>query len=96
MQPGTSREIPSGAGFPKPACVREETPGKEAKGVEGRTVMLKRRGGKEDTAEEVNAHCKDDGDAVNQIKTEDEEDAGKYEEELDPRIQVCYKIMITA
>lgn len=91
MQPGTSREIPSGAKCPKPACLREETPGKEAKGVEGRTVMLKRRGGKEDTAEEVTAHYKEDGAAVNQIKTEEKEDAGKYEEELDPRIQVCGK-----
>lgn len=94
MQPGTLREVPSGAGCPKPACLREETPGEEATGGEGRTVMLKRRGGKEDTAEQANAHCKDDGDAGNQIKTEEEEDAGKYEEELDPRIQACYKIII--
>lgn len=51
--------------------------------------MLKRRGGKEgNTAEELNAQSKDDTDVVNQIKSEEQEETGKYEEELDPRIQV--------
>ncbi|KAM7383680.1 hypothetical protein PAMA_011171 [Pampus argenteus] len=85
MEPGTSREYPTGAGCPKPSGPREETPGEEAKGAEGSTVMLKRRGGdQEDSAEEVK--CEDDGDAGSKIKA-DEEDGGKYEEELDPRIQ---------
>ncbi|XP_042291527.1 SH3 domain-binding protein 5-like [Thunnus maccoyii] len=88
MEPGTSRERLIGAGCPEPSGPREETPGEEAKGGEGNTVMLKRRGGDEgDSAEEVNAHCEVDGDAGNKIKAGDEEDGDKYEEELDPRIQ---------
>ncbi|XP_040909378.1 SH3 domain-binding protein 5-like [Toxotes jaculatrix] len=88
MEPGTSREIPSRAGCPKPAGLREETPGKEAKGGEGSSVMMKRRGADTDTAEEVKAPWEeDDGDAEKQVQTEEGEDAGKYEEELDPRIQ---------
>ncbi|XP_022599795.1 SH3 domain-binding protein 5-like [Seriola dumerili] len=86
MEPGTSREIPSGAGCLKPAGVREETPGKEARGGKGSTVM-KCRGADADTAKEVRAHWEDDGEAENQMKPEEGEDAGKYEEELDPRIQ---------
>ncbi|GAA6226710.1 SH3 domain-binding protein 5-like [Lates japonicus] len=87
MEPGTSRENPSGAGCPNPSGEREETPGEETKGREGSTVMLKRRGVDTDTEEEVKPHWQVDGDAENQIKTGEEEDAAKYEEELDPRIQ---------
>ncbi|XP_030003421.1 SH3 domain-binding protein 5-like [Sphaeramia orbicularis] len=87
MEPGTSRDSTTGAGCPKPAGVREETPGEEAKGGEGSSAMLKRRGGDEATAEDGKAKCVDDGDAENQSKTVEQEDGGKYEEELDPRIQ---------
>uniref|UniRef100_A0A672Z4E5 SH3 domain-binding protein 5 n=1 Tax=Sphaeramia orbicularis TaxID=375764 RepID=A0A672Z4E5_9TELE len=95
MEPGTSRDSTTGAGCPKPAGVREETPGEEAKGGEGSSAMLKRRGGDEATAEDGKAKCVDDGDAENQSKTVEQEDGGKYEEELDPRIQgvvpcVCF------
>ncbi|XP_044027347.1 SH3 domain-binding protein 5-like [Siniperca chuatsi] len=85
MEPGTSREIPNAAGSPKPTGLREETPGEEAKGGEGSTVMKKQRGVDEDTAEEAKAQCDDDDEK--RIKTGEEEDAGKREEELDPRIQ---------
>lgn len=86
MEPGTSRECLTGAGCPEPTGPREETPGEEANCGESSTVMLKRRGGdEENSAEEVKAQCEDDGDAGSKIK--DEEDGGKYEEELDPRIQ---------
>lgn len=98
MEPGTSREIPNAAGCPKPTRLREETPGEEAKGGEGSTVMLKQRGADDDTGEEVKAPCEDDGDdgdEEKQIKSGEEENTGKHEEELDPRIQACYKITIT-
>ncbi|XP_071356749.1 SH3 domain-binding protein 5-like [Trachinotus anak] len=85
MEPGTSREIPSGVGCSKVAGVREETPGKEARGGEGSTVTKRRADA--DTAGEVKAHWEDDGEAEDQIKPGEGEDAGKYEEELDPRIQ---------
>ncbi|XP_041811921.1 SH3 domain-binding protein 5-like [Chelmon rostratus] len=88
MDPGSSREMSTDEECPKPAGVREETPGEESKGGEGRTVMLRRRGVDEDPAEEVKAQREDDGDdAESQMKTGEEEDAGKHEEELDPRIQ---------
>ncbi|XP_053190521.1 SH3 domain-binding protein 5-like [Scomber japonicus] len=88
MEPGTSRECLTGAGCPEPNGPREETPGEEAKCGEGSTVKLKRRGGDEqDSAEEVKTQCEDDGDAGSKIQAGDEEDGGKYEEELDPRIQ---------
>lgn len=94
MEPGLSREIPNAEGCPKPTRLREETPGEEAKGGEGSTAMLKRRGADDDTGEEVKARCEDDGDDEKQIKSGEEEDAGKHEEELDPRIQACHKIII--
>ncbi|XP_051271311.1 SH3 domain-binding protein 5-like [Dicentrarchus labrax] len=88
MELGTSREILSAAECPVPTGVREETPGEEATGGEGSTGMFKRRAD-EDTAAEMEVEaCEEDcgDDAENRIKTE-EEDAGKHEEELDPRIQ---------
>lgn len=94
MDPGSSREMSTDEECPKPAGVREETPGEESKGGEGRTVMLRRRGVDEDPAEEVKAQREDDGDdAESQMKTGEEEDAGKHEEELDPRIQACLNII---
>ncbi|XP_068566893.1 SH3 domain-binding protein 5-like [Cebidichthys violaceus] len=84
MEPETSREIQNGSGFPKPAAPREETPGEEAKGGEWSTVMLKRRGGDE---EEVKAQCEDEAENPGESRGEEDEDAGKHEEELDPRIQ---------
>ncbi|XP_028256690.1 SH3 domain-binding protein 5-like [Parambassis ranga] len=87
MKPGTSREIPKGAGCLKPAGLREETPGEEAKGGEGSTVMLKRKGEEQGTAEEVPAHGEGHGEAENNITSGEDEEDGKYEEELDPRIQ---------
>lgn len=89
MEPGTSRETTSGPGGSVRAGMREETPGKEARGGDG-TVMMKRRGTDADIAEEVKAPWEEeeeDGEAENQMKPEEVEDAGKYEEELDPRIQ---------
>ncbi|KAM6974009.1 SH3 domain-binding protein 5-like [Tautogolabrus adspersus] len=88
MEPGTSRETPTAAGVPNPAGLREETPGEEAKGGAGSTGMLQQRGVKGDTEEEVKEQEEGDEDAGSQNKTGgEEEDAGKYEEELDPRIQ---------
>ncbi|XP_070778420.1 SH3 domain-binding protein 5-like [Enoplosus armatus] len=83
MEQGTSREIPSAAGCPQPAGLREGTPGEEAKGGEESAAMLKRRGADEDAAEEAKAQREDD---ERQVATGEEEDAGKHEE-LDPRIQ---------
>ncbi|KAK5854557.1 hypothetical protein PBY51_004743 [Eleginops maclovinus] len=80
MEPGMSREIPNGAGFPKPSGPREETPGEEARGG-----MLRRRGAEAEPAEEMEAECEDEPE--HQINTGGEEEAGKHEEELDPRIQ---------
>lgn len=74
MEPGTSRETLKRAGSPNPAGLREETPGEEAKGGDGRTAMRK----------QVGADCGNDGESNSQIKNGEE-----YEEELDPRIQVC-------
>ena len=96
MEPGTSREIATGVGCPRPAGVREETPGKEAGGAGDGAGMLKRRGADAGTAEEADAYAYwgDDGAAETQTKTGEGEDAGKYEEELDPRIQACFKMII--
>ncbi|XP_030597822.1 SH3 domain-binding protein 5-like [Archocentrus centrarchus] len=87
MEPGTSHEIPKGAESPNPAGLRKETPGEEAKGGYRRSTMLKQMGADEDAAEEVKAECENDGEANNRIKNGEEEETGKYEEELDPRIQ---------
>ncbi|XP_041740123.1 SH3 domain-binding protein 5-like [Coregonus clupeaformis] len=86
MEPGSSRESPSGSGGPEPAGLREETPGEEA---EDGDIILKGGGdgGDENTLDKMKTECKDDG--VNGKKIEDagEEEECKYEEELDPRIQ---------
>lgn len=88
MEPGTPREKAAGAGYPKPTDLREETPGEEAKGGDGTAVMLRQRGGDEAVpVRDVKAAFEHGGDAGERIKTAEEEDAGKYEEELDPRIQ---------
>lgn len=87
MEPGFSRDSSAGSGCPKSAGVREETPGEEAKGGDVCTAVMKRR---EDgpAAEEAKAESEEEGgDAQNQIKNNISPDEGKYEEELDPRIQ---------
>ncbi|XP_010765750.1 SH3 domain-binding protein 5-like [Notothenia coriiceps] len=80
MEPGTSSEIRNGSGFPEPTGPREETPGEEARGG-----MLKRRGAEAEPAEEMEADCENEPE--HQRNTGGEEEAGKHEEELDPRIQ---------
>lgn len=92
MEPGSSGENPADSRCLKQGGLREETPGEEARCGEGNAVMLRRRGGDEGTPEKMKVECEEDGNAENQIKTVDEEDDGKYEEELDPRIQACCKI----
>ncbi|XP_078123932.1 SH3 domain-binding protein 5-like [Sander vitreus] len=92
MEPGTSSEITNGAGLSRPSGFREETPGEEAKGGEASTVMSRRRGADADTAEELTAQCEED-EPGKRIQTGGEEEAGKHEEELDPRIQECYTII---
>ncbi|XP_041664132.1 SH3 domain-binding protein 5-like [Cheilinus undulatus] len=88
MEPGTSRETTTTAGITSPAGLREETPGEEARGGAGSTGMLRRRGSEGDTEEEVKEQEEAEGDAGSQNKArEEEEEAGKHEEELDPRIQ---------
>ncbi|KAK1880154.1 SH3 domain-binding protein 5-like, partial [Dissostichus eleginoides] len=87
MEPGTSREIPNGSGFPEPTGPREETPGEEARGG-----MLRRRGAEAEPAEEIEADCENEpehqrNEPEHQRNTGGEEEAGKHEEELDPRIQ---------
>lgn len=56
--------------------------------------MSKRRGVDEDPEEEVGAQGEEDGDAESQIKPGEQEDAGKHEEELDPRIQARHQTLI--
>ncbi|KAF3707816.1 SH3 domain-binding protein 5-like [Channa argus] len=69
MEPGTSREIPSGAGCPKAAGLREETPGKEAKG----------RGGKEVTAEgEELEHLNQASDEINKLELQLDDARSSY------------------
>ncbi|XP_010871409.1 SH3 domain-binding protein 5-like [Esox lucius] len=89
MEPGCSRESPSGSGGPEPADLREETPGEEAEDCD--SSILKARGGEGDGGNETNTVDKmktvrEDG-VCTEKKTEDEEEEGKFEEELDPRIQ---------
>lgn len=99
MEPGSSRESPTGSRGPEPADLREETPGEEANDSEGNSVsILKGRGGdghvgsNENTEDKMRAECEDDEDTDTPKKTEgDEEGDGKYEEELDPRIQACWQ-----
>ncbi|XP_061911046.1 SH3 domain-binding protein 5-like [Entelurus aequoreus] len=85
MEPGTSRETRTDAGCHKRADMRENTPGEEAKGGNGGTVMLRRRGGDE-AVKLKDEKCEYGGEVEDQVKRDDE-DVGKYEEELDPRIQ---------
>uniref|UniRef100_A0AAV2K4Z5 SH3 domain-binding protein 5 n=1 Tax=Knipowitschia caucasica TaxID=637954 RepID=A0AAV2K4Z5_KNICA len=75
MEPGCGRDCSASSGAPQAACMREETPGKEGSGT-----VSKRR-------EEVSQAGQEEEEARGgePPKTADEE--GKYEEELDPRIQ---------
>ncbi|XP_061764295.1 SH3 domain-binding protein 5-like isoform X2 [Nerophis ophidion] len=85
MEPGTSRETRTDAGCHKRADMRENTPGEEAKGGNGGTVMLRRRG-RDEAVKLKDEKCEYGGEVEDQVKR-DGEDFGKYEEELDPRIQ---------
>lgn len=89
MEPGSSLESPFGSGGPEPSDIREETPGEEAE--DGDNCILKGGGdgGNENTMDKMKTECKDD--AVTGEKIEDA-DEGKYEEELDPRIQVRFML----
>nr|XP_057903205.1 SH3 domain-binding protein 5-like isoform X2 [Doryrhamphus excisus] len=80
MEPGTSRESQTGAGCQQ----RENTPGEEAEGGEGSTVMLGRRGG-DQAGRLKDVKCEHGGE--DHMKSGGDEDVDKYEEELDPRIQ---------
>ncbi|XP_055749291.1 SH3 domain-binding protein 5-like [Salvelinus fontinalis] len=84
MEPGSSRESPSGSGGPEVAGLREETPGEEAE--DGDNCILKGGGdgGNENTLDKMKTERKDDAVTGKNIEDADE---GKYEEELDPRIQ---------
>ncbi|KAK7899636.1 hypothetical protein WMY93_020489 [Mugilogobius chulae] len=86
MEPGTVRDSSAGSGCPQAAGLREETPGEEARGGEGggSTVMSKRKGEDIPAAEEARAAGEEEHREAAK-STEDQE--GKYEEELDPRIQ---------
>ncbi|XP_023147594.1 SH3 domain-binding protein 5-like [Amphiprion ocellaris] len=84
MQPGISRDVQRAAGYTNQPGLREETPGEEAQDHEGSTGKMKSSAAGEDAAEEEKTQR--DGEAVKQVQTLQEE-AGKYEEELDPRIQ---------
>uniref|UniRef100_A0A4W5PCV5 SH3 domain-binding protein 5 n=1 Tax=Hucho hucho TaxID=62062 RepID=A0A4W5PCV5_9TELE len=86
MEPGSSRESPSGSGGPEPAGLREETPGEEAEDGDNCIPKGGGDGGNNNTLDKMKTQWKDD--AVTGEKTEDDDDEeGKYEEELDPRIQ---------
>ncbi|XP_061690733.1 SH3 domain-binding protein 5-like [Syngnathoides biaculeatus] len=84
MEPETSRQCPADVGCSIRPDMREETPGGDAKGG----LVLRRRGG--DQA----VKCKDGkleggsgGVTDYRLESGHEEEPGKYEEELDPRIQ---------
>ncbi|XP_061520724.1 SH3 domain-binding protein 5-like isoform X3 [Phycodurus eques] len=88
MEPETSGRSPADVGWSKRPDLREETPGEEAKGGDGNIVVLRRRGGDE-AVKCKGVKFERGGGRENdyQVKTRDEEEAAKYEEELDPRIQ---------
>lgn len=98
MEPDGLRESPAGSGGPEPGDWREETPGEEAeekdRGQKGRA----RNGGNAQNLETAGGEFEKDGIKLKE-KTENEngdennidyngEEDKKYEEELDPRIQV--------
>ncbi|XP_038821728.1 SH3 domain-binding protein 5-like [Salvelinus namaycush] len=83
MEPGSSLESPFGSGGPEPSDIREETPGEEAE--DGDNSILREGGGNENTLDKMKTECEDDGVTGKKIEAANEE--GKYEEELDPRIQ---------
>lgn len=89
MEPGTSREITGGARCPGAACRREETPGEEAKIGEGSAAVVLKPSGEAEEPAESRARCGDDGEAEEPVRAGEEDQAGRYEEELDPRIQAC-------
>ena len=91
MEPGCSREGLTDYGGPEQVDLREETPGEEAENVD--SSILKGRGGdthggNEYTVTKMKAEFESDRDTEENIKKEEDEDDRKYEEELEPRIQV--------
>lgn len=89
MEPGSSLESPFGSGGPEPSDIREETPGEEAEDGDN-SILREGGGGNENTLDNMKTQCEDD-DGVTGKKIEAANEEGKYEEELDPRIQasVC-------
>ncbi|XP_056154783.1 SH3 domain-binding protein 5-like [Lampris incognitus] len=98
MDPGSSRESSSGFGRPDSADVREETPGGEAEDGGGNTGSIPRgrggqsrgdAGGDESPADHMNTEHEHGGETKpGQERADPVRDGdGKYEEELDPRIQ---------
>ncbi|XP_055733316.1 SH3 domain-binding protein 5-like [Salvelinus fontinalis] len=83
MEPESSLERSFGSGGPEPSDIREETPGEEAE--DGDNSILREGGGKENTLDKMKTECEVDGVTGKKIEAANEE--GKYEEELDPRIQ---------
>uniref|UniRef100_A0A4W5MDK8 SH3 domain-binding protein 5 n=1 Tax=Hucho hucho TaxID=62062 RepID=A0A4W5MDK8_9TELE len=83
MDPGSSRESPFGGGGPEPSDIREETPGEEAE--DGDNSIPREGRGNENTLDNMKTQREDDGGTGEKIEPANEE--GKYEEELDPRIQ---------
>ena len=102
MEPRTSLEIPTGAGVSEPAELREETPGEEAndggRTIAGSSMLMGVSGGvaagsdkKNPVMMKMKSDCEDDGDTDTLKKADDDEDGiGRYEEELDPRIQARF------
>ncbi|KAM6958708.1 SH3 domain-binding protein 5-like [Aplochiton taeniatus] len=85
MEPGSSRESPTGSGCPETADLREETPGEES--MEGKTSNILKGGGDGDSNESNVVKMKAEREDVDTVDKSDDVDGGKYEEELDPRIQ---------
>ena len=88
MEPGRSCDASAGSGYTLSEGVRAETPGEEAKRrsgggerLQGGRAMSGRRG--EDGPAEEEAPGKDG-------EVQEAEEDGKYEEELDPRIQARF------
>ncbi|XP_064206227.1 SH3-binding domain protein 5-like, a [Anguilla rostrata] len=81
MEPESLRESPAGSGDPEPSDWRGETPGGEAEGKDGGPKDRDGDGGTTDTGDGGGEGQDGDGDR------ERKEEEGKYEEELDPRIQ---------
>ncbi|KAM4725197.1 SH3 domain-binding protein 5-like [Anableps anableps] len=92
MEPGISREIPAFLGDPKRLLGREEeTRGEETEGgkaqVQGSAEMFSSAAVGEDSAERRNARCGKIREDKQRLHFDEKDEASKYEDELDPRIQ---------